>query len=469
MDFGPYSLLMDFGLMSILLFVAQLIRSKVKIVQNLYLPSALVAGFMGLMLGDQFLGIIPFSSKLSSYPYMLIVVLFASLFIGREEMESFKKVIDEVGDTFSLNLAAEIGGFGSALLLGGLIITHFFPSVPKAFPLLQPAGFVGGHGYAAAIGGSLQNLMGWEEALTIGQTFATIGILSSVLLGLLLINIATRIDATRFISTMSDLPESMRTGLVSEDKERNSLGEETVNPMSIDPLAWHALLILIATAGGYYGYHAFDALPFSVTLPMMCISMLAGVALHFFLKAIGMGEYVDRDIITRLGSTSTDYLVAFGIASIKISIVVKYLVPIIIMCVIGLGFNTLFLFFAGRKLFHNFWFERSIFVYGWTSGTVSIGVTLLRVVDPQFDSGALTDYGMAYVFISFIELGLVALTPVYVANGSPVVVGSILMVACFALLALTAIKYGVRSEGVDEFRPGEEEVINSSDGVEQVS
>lgn len=461
MEFGPYSFLMDFSLMSILLFGAQYLRSKSKIVQSLYLPSSLIAGFLGLFLGQQFLGVMPFSSKLSSYPYMLIVVLFASLFIGRESMESFKKVVDEVGDTFTLNLAAEVGGFGTALLFGGLILGHFFPNVPKAFPLLQPAGFVGGHGYAAAIGGSLQNLLEWEEALTIGQTFATIGILSAVLIGLLLINIATRMNATRLISTMSDLPDSMRTGLVPPGEERNSLGEETVNPMSIDPLAWHALLILIATAGGYYGYHAFDSLPFSVTLPMMCISMLAGVALHFFLKLIGMGEYVDRDIITRIGSTSTDYLVAFGIASIKISIVVKYAAPILIMCLLGFGFNLLFLSVIGRKLFHNFWFERSIFVFGWTTGTVSIGVTLLRVVDPQFDTGTLTDYGMAYVFISFIELGLVALTPVYVANGNPIVVGAILTAACLGLLLITGNKYGIRSENVDELRPGEKEVIEA--------
>lgn len=42
----------------------------------------------------------------------------------------------------------------------------------------------------------------------------------------------------------------MRTGLIEEGK-RPVLGEETVSPMAIDPLAWHLLLILIPTGIGY--------------------------------------------------------------------------------------------------------------------------------------------------------------------------------------------------------------------------
>ncbi|MDK2836038.1 MAG: hypothetical protein PWP21_815, partial [Thermosediminibacterales bacterium] len=32
MEFGPYAMLMDFALMSVLLFIAQYLRSKVKII-----------------------------------------------------------------------------------------------------------------------------------------------------------------------------------------------------------------------------------------------------------------------------------------------------------------------------------------------------------------------------------------------------------------------------------------------------
>lgn len=460
MSFGPYDLVMDFALMSLLLLLAQYLRGKIKLIQKLYLPSSLIAGFLGLFLGHQFLDLMPFSGQLADYPYMLVVVLFATLFIGREKIKSFGSMVDKVGDTFTLNLAAEVGGFGTALLLGGFLIRRFFPATPDAFPLLQPAGFVGGHGYAAAIGGSLETLLDWEGAIPIGQTFATVGLVSAVLFGLLIINIATRMNATRFVSTMEELPDSMRTGLVPENK-RNSMGDETVNPMSIDPLTWHVLLVLIATAGGYYGFYAFAALPFDVELPMMALSMLAGVILHFGLKGVGLGDYVDRRIIKRIGSSSTDYLVAFGVASIDVSIVMQYIAPLIILVAIGILYNILFLSFAGRKLFQNFWFERSIFCFGWTTGVVAMGVTLLRVVDPEFSSGTLEDYGMAYVFISIIELGIVAFTPIFAAQGHVLSTGAVLMLGWAFLLFITAKKYGVRGEKVDEMRPGESEIISS--------
>ena len=63
----------------------------------------------------------------------------------------------------------------------------FFPQVNIGFSLLMPGGFIGGHGTAATFGASFEELCGWDEALTIGQTFATIGILSGVILGALCI------------------------------------------------------------------------------------------------------------------------------------------------------------------------------------------------------------------------------------------------------------------------------------------
>lgn len=100
MNLSPYDLLMDFAIMSILLFIAQYLRAKVTLVQKLLLPSSLIAGFFGLFFGPQFLNVLPFSSETGSYAYLLVVFLFATLFIGNEGGGSFKKTMNEVGDTF---------------------------------------------------------------------------------------------------------------------------------------------------------------------------------------------------------------------------------------------------------------------------------------------------------------------------------------------------------------------------------
>ena len=125
MEFSALSLLYDVAWMSGLLLLAKIIRSKVKIVQRMYIPSALIAGFLGLLLGKQFLNLIPFSNEISSYAGILIAFVFGSMFIGNKNKVSFKKMFDSVGDSFLVNAAAEIAQFGLFILLGVTILPMF--------------------------------------------------------------------------------------------------------------------------------------------------------------------------------------------------------------------------------------------------------------------------------------------------------------------------------------------------------
>ena len=62
MEFTVYMLLEDVMFMSGLLFLGQLLRSKIKWLQNHYIPVSVIAGFLGLLLGPQVLSIVPWSS-----------------------------------------------------------------------------------------------------------------------------------------------------------------------------------------------------------------------------------------------------------------------------------------------------------------------------------------------------------------------------------------------------------------------
>lgn len=452
------SLLLDFAIMSALLFFAQFLRAHVRILQKSLLPSSVVAGLIGLVLGPQFANILPLSEFASSYSGVLIVVLFSSLFIGSESKGSFKATMREAGDTFLLNAAVYFGQYAFALLLGGAFMAVFFPEVNEGFALLMPGGFIGGHGTAATFGGAFLELSNWEEALTLGQTFATIGILSGVIFGTICINYATKKGATRFITQASELPESMLTGLVPTE-EQSSMGRSTVNPMSLDPMAWHLCLVLIASGAGIAVTNFINGLIPGISVPTFSVGMLCGVVLQFILKLLKLNRYVDHEVVSRIGSTATDYLVGFAVASIQVSVVIKYAVPLVVLSIIGLIFVFGYLLIVSRKLFHNFWFERGIFIFGWSTGVTAIGVTLLRVVDPNFRSKTLEDYGMAYVFLSFIEIGLIAILPSVVVAGYQFIAGAICLVAFVVLLAICAKTYGIFHGKCSDLRPGEAEIL----------
>lgn len=460
MAFGPFEMVIDFAFAGLLLFVAKLIRSRVKLIQGFYIPSAVIAGFLGLVLSPQLLGFIPFSDQISSYPFLLIVFLFASLFIGDSDSQGagIKKIFKTVGDTFAVNLAVQLFFFGAVLLVGAFLLTVFFPDLHPWFAILTPAGFLGGHGWAAAIGGAFVD-SGWEEAITLGQTFATIGLLSGLIVGIICINYAIKKGATRFVSTTTHVDDDTRMGFVRAEN-REAMGYNTINPMSLDPLSWHILLILMAFAGGYFATNFLNSiLPFS--LPMMSMAMIFGVLTQVVLKLLKLNQYVDKNVITRIGSSSTDFLVTFGIASIRISVVVEFAAPIVLMSVFGLLFCLFYLFVVSRRFFRNFWFERGIFIFGYSTGVVATGVTLLRVIDPEFRSKTLEDYGTAYVLIGIIEIAIISLLPIFVMQGFGFVTGAILLLSALILLGICAKIYGLNRDKVNVPNATEQEVINS--------
>lgn len=443
MTFTPQDMLIDFATIAILIFIGQLLRAHIKWIQHLFLPPSLIAGFMGLLLGDYFLDILPFSEAISDYPFLLIIILFATLFLGSEEKISFHNTLNKVGDTLTLSLGGLIGQYGVGLLMGGLIIHIFFPTVESGFGLMMPAGFVGGHGSAAAIGGTLSTVANWREAITIGQTFATAGLLVGVIGGVFMINIAVKKHVTCFIKEMGKLPSEMRTGFIPIE-DRASLGQATTHSMSIDGVTWHLTLILLAVALGYILNAILDAIFPQMSFPLMSLAMIGGVILQQLLNRWRLSSYIDREVINHLGGTVTDYLVAFGIASINLEVVVDYAVPIVVLLIMGILFTLFYTMVVCRKLYHNYWFERSIFTFGWMMGVTSIGIMLLRIVDSEYQSGILEDYGMAYVFMSIAEVLIISFAPIAVVYGYGYLMGAILLIITILLIGCTYKQYGMR-------------------------
>ena len=121
---------LDFAIMSVLLVVAHLLRTRVKLLQNLFIPTAIIAGFLGLLGGSQMFNLLPFAPKtvgpdsgvaaMADYPFYLVILLFATLLMGhRKKGPPFVTVARNVGDTFFYNLGSEIGMFGVAMLFHG--------------------------------------------------------------------------------------------------------------------------------------------------------------------------------------------------------------------------------------------------------------------------------------------------------------------------------------------------------------
>lgn len=143
----------------------------------------------------------------------------------------------------------------------------------------------------------------------------------------------------------------------------------------------------------------------------------------------------------------TDYLVGFGVATINVGVVIQYWKPMLTLCVIGIIYVVLFFFVISKRFFRNYWVERGIYIFGWSTGVMSIAVLLLRIVDPEFKSGVLEDSGFAWIFVSFIDIACVTFIPILLMQGFGMITGWVLVALAVLCVVLSGIFYGVNKNG----------------------
>lgn len=412
MEFTPWNIFTDLGLIFLLLLIGKAIRAKVKPAQVLFLPASIIAGILGLLLGPNGFGIIPLSDQIGTYPAILIAIIFASLPLG--QTFNLQAIAGRVGALWSYSQAMYIMMWGAGLLFA-LGVLGLIWDLPRGFGLMLASGFVGGHGTAAAVGTAFEGI-GWQEAQSLAFTSATVGVVAAILGGLALVKWGASTGRTNILADFSDLPTELRTGLIPRER-RESIGEGTVSPISLEPLAFHLGLILIAAMAAYYLSDLGETLISGLSIPVFAVAYLVGLLLQFVLVQTRAAYYVDRDTITDITGTSTDLLIAFGIAAIVPSVVASYLLPLTLLLIFGLAYCLLLFVYLAPRMFSEYAFERGIFTWGWSTGAVAMGIALLRIVDPNLESKTLEDYGLAYVPIAPVEVAIVSFAPFLVAAG----------------------------------------------------
>lgn len=408
--------LMDFAIASFFIVIGQLIRAKVKFVQRFFVPASMIAGFIALVLGKQGLNIIPFSENIGSYAGTLIILIFASVGINGFSFskKEFKAEIDRVGSYFSYKVLAQAIQFGVVPLFSILVISKLFPEINYGFGLLLAAGFSGGHGTAAAVGSSFARL-GFTDATDIAMTCATVGILAGIFGGLFFIKIGTKRGWTKYIQSFQYISGDLKTGLIKKEN-RSSIGKETTSSMVLDSLAWHLGILLIASGLGLI----LNNLIFEHTeldIPSYLLSFIVAIIMFGIFKKTGVGEYIDEGIINRISGSATDYLVFFGIASIKIEVIVKYAAPLALLLLFGMVIVVLTLMYFGAAMNKGSWFERSLFVFGYSTGVFAIGFILLRIVDPNNLSKTLNDTALTGPLSTPLEMFAWSMGPMMLLNG----------------------------------------------------
>jgi ESS family glutamate:Na+ symporter len=441
-------MLIDICIISGLLVIAHLLRAGIPWLSRFLIPSSMIAGLIGLALGPGGYDLLPFSrgedgnTLLGTYPGILIVLLFATLLMGHRPTQLTRETWRGGRTSFLYNLGSEFMQYGVVLCVGVALLTFVFTDLRDEFMVMLPGGFAGGHGTAAVYADAMPQ---WEAARSIGFTFATLGILCAVFGGLVLVNLARR---RGWIAR--DVPVATADGAQVAPEQSSflpslfqaSTGRATVNSIALEPLAWHVALVLAVYGATVTVMPTIrELLPPKFVLPAFVIAMVIGWFVQTALDLAKVGQYVDAKTIGSIGSLASDYLVAFGIASINVQIVLTHAVPLVVFALLGLALCVGWLLIVAPRVYKEHWFESGIFTYGWNTGTIAFGVALLRIVDKRSDSRVLSDYGVAYVAIGPLEAILYTSVLWALATGHLLALG-VGLVASATVMAVLAMRSG---------------------------
>jgi len=412
-NFTPWVLFSDAGIILALLLFGKLCRAKIKAIQSLFIPPSLIAGILALTFGPNGLGWLPLSNNLGTYSAILIAVVFSALPLASPKFK-VKEIASKVGPMWAYSQFGMFFQWAAIGLIGCILITPLF-GVPSPFGIMVPVGFYGGHGTAAAMGATFGE-MGWPDALSLGMTTATVGVVLGVIGGVIFIKLATKKKQTSYVTDFAELPNELRSGLVPEEK-RDGLGKATVSSISIEHYTMHLAIVFVCAFIGYLISKGVKSQWPDLDIPVFLSAYIVGLLGKLLMDKTDVSYYVEQKTIGNISGTATDLLVACGVGAINLKVVSDNWQPLVLALAIGIAVTIFMVFFFAKKMFKEDWFEKAIFAWGWWTGTMAIGIALLRIVDPKNDSHALDNYALAFLPCAPIEIILILSVPIAYKGG----------------------------------------------------
>ncbi len=451
------NIVLSFSALSILLLIGKFLRVKVRIFQKLYLPSSVIAGIIGLSViqiaGSQTTS--SFTAGWDKLPGFLINIVFASLFMGMT-IPPLKTIWKKAGPQLAYGQIVAWGQYIVGLGLSIFLLAPLF-GTPDFLGVIVPVGFEGGHGTAGGLKPTFEYFK-WQDGTDFALASATAGIISAIIVGIALINWAVRKGITKKLKSIEEIPESNITGIYEPDR-RPLIGYQTVAPESLDTLAFHIAVIGLAVFIGYgikYGLiqiqHLFPSLEkqkFFNGFPLFPLAMLGGLIVQILFSKFSKHNPIDRGLMQRISGTALDFLVVSAISTIRLSVIVKGIVPFLILVAGGILWNVVCVMWVAKKLLPDAWFERAIAEMGQSMGVTATGLLLLRVVDPESETDAYSAFGYKQLLHEpFMGGGLWTSTaiPLAITHGAGVVFTvSLIAVALWTILWILMFRKQVKT------------------------
>ena len=439
--------LLDISKVSFLCMIAFLIRPHLKFTHKFYFNIGLIAGVIGLLLGEQVLGrfspvYLTFSSGFSQWSNFLLVIIFASTFLGSSGAGNFgRDILCTTCLTGSIFMMQVIVGILIAL---GLAV--FMKDLPVAVGLLPVSGFYGGQSSAAIMGGVFET-EGWADATAIAIVYATIGMYVALICGMWFVNWGIKKGySIRKAHNENERAQSEITGLLAPE-DRKPIARAITNSSVMSPLAFQIMIIgLVVGVSNIFREAMMSVIPFWSKIPLHTNCLVLGAVIGIGLGKTKYNQYVDRGTIRMISGWCREFIVIQAIATLRLSVFADFLVPILISTVIICSLTAFQTIYLAKRWYKDNWFEFAAGIFGQCTGSLTTGLVLINIMDPEGDTLAAEGVSGSSTIGSFWQqpyntIGAIAmLSAPFAVLGVTCGIFVVLIVAGFVLFGRSSMK-----------------------------
>ncbi len=397
------------------------------------IPEALLAGLLGLLLapGGPLPLLPPEVMQLwADLPLVLLTLVFGSLLLGKP-LPKLEGLWRPVSGQVSLALVLAFGQY----VVGGLavlLVLQPWLGVSPVMACLIEVAYEGGHGSAAAMGPSYAAL-GFPGGQALGLAMATVGLLSSTLVGGLVVVLARSRGWL-----LADAPGSAASESASAASGDSGGAMAWAAAWAVNlALVGLAVLTGVGLLGGLRWLTAGlgDGVASVVdALPVFPLAIVGSLLVRLALERSDKAHWASSAVQGQVGTLSADLLITAATAGLDLALLKADWLPLTVLAVGGLVWNLAVTLLLAPRLLPADWFERAVIEFGQATGVAASGLLLLRMADPDDRSDALPAFSIKQLMLQpFLAGGVVTVVaPLAVAGwGLPLWTGF-----CFALVLL---------------------------------
>ncbi len=448
-----WNVIIQFGIIAVVILVSNFLRRKIPFVRNSLLPTAVLGGFILLVVRT--VGLIKLDTN---FMEILIYHGIALGFIAMSLRVPDKTANMKANLTGPKTGALIVSSYLLQAIIGlvisiGLVYT-LKPDLFMSCGILLPMGFGQGPGQANNVGTTYQTA-GFIGGRSFGLSLAAAGFLCACVIGVIAMNWLAKKGKLKKTKP-GDVYGSM---IVDNFQDEGEIPvAESVDKFSIQV----ALVLLVYFVTYLVTWGITSAL--TAYLPGLAallntllwgFNFLVGSALailtrvimkHLKVARVMTRQYQNNYLLSRISGFFFDAMIVAGIASIDIADLSGLWLPFVLMAAAGGILTWIFLAWICKKIYKGYYYEGLFAMYGMMTGTISSGVLLLREIDPNFETPAANNLIIGSSFAIILGAPMLILIGMAYKSTTMTLVTLGLCIVYFVLMMLFIFKVNRRKK-----------------------